>query len=242
MKKLIINSLALFILIAGFNFTQTATAISETGKITASATESTYVTPDSATVSFTVETTDKNSQKAVAENNKKTTALINAIKASLAQNETIKTTSYNLRQNYEYNNILKKNVLSGYALTNTITVKLKDITKTGEIIDIATKNGATNVNNLSFSLEDTNAICKELTQKAVLKAKEEAQTVLAPLGKTIDNISTINYACSSQMRYSPYRNYAMLKSSGMETADTSVSIEEGETKVEASVTIVFTIK
>ena len=243
MKKLTINLLALSLLsLATFTFSNDVLA-QEQGKITAQASEFKYVAPDTATITFTIETEDKNSQKAVEINNQKVTKLIDAIKKELAENETVKTSAYSLNQRYEYNNVTRKNVLVGYAVSNSITVQLKDTQKTGKIIDVASKNNVTNISGLSFSLQNTNAVCKELTQKAVIKAKNEANNVLAPLGKTVDAIANINYSCSTQMRYSPYRNFVMKSAGNMEaTTDSAVSIEEGETRVDASVTIVFTIK
>ena len=40
--------------------------------------------------------------------------------------------------------------------------------KTGKIIDMAIKNGATNVSNLSFTLQNTDNVCKELSLRDVL--------------------------------------------------------------------------
>ena len=245
MKKLITNLLTISRFVLAFNiYTTQVFAQSEVGKITAQANEYKFVAPDTVTITFTTETVDKNSQKAVEINNQKVSKLISAVKKLLAQNESIKTSSYVMHQKYEYNSVTKKNIAVGYSVSNSITVTLKDTQKVGKIIDVASKNDITEVSGLSFSLQNTDAVCKELTQKAVLKAKDEALSVLAPLGKTVDSISNINYSCSTQMRYSPYRNF-MMKSAGTveaATPDSSVNIEDGETRVDASVTIVFTIK
>ena len=84
MKKLIVSFLTLL------SLTLTANVVfAETGKITANATKSKYVNPDTATISFTIETQDKNSQKAVEENNKKVKALVEVLKQQLAENEFI---------------------------------------------------------------------------------------------------------------------------------------------------------
>lgn len=244
MKKLIISIFTLAIL-TGVIYTANAAVTNPIpGKITANATESKNVAPDTATISFTIEATDKNSQKAAELNEQKVKVLVDIIKKSLAANESIKTTNYDLHQNYEYNNIMKKNIASGYTVTNTLNVTLKDTAKTGKIIDLGIKNGASAVSNLSFTLESTDKVCKELTAKAVAKAKEEAMNVLAPLGQTINSIHTINYSCNNQMSIRPYRNYL---AKAMATADSyssnaGATIEQGESKVEASVTIVFTIK
>jgi len=239
MKKLIVSILTLLSLTIATN-----AVFAEAGKITANATKSKYVNPDTATISFTIETLDQNSQKAVEINNKKVKTLVDVIKNQLAENETIKTSNYNLSQHYEYNSALKKSIQNGYMVTNTLTVTLKDTAKTGKLIDFAVKNGADKVSNLSFTLQNTDKVCKELTAEAVAQAKNDAMNVLAPLGKKISAISNINYGCSTFSNFSPYRNYVM-KSAGPSSdasTESGLTIEQGETKVEASVTIVFTIK
>ena len=227
MKKLII-SLFVLGLIATTTYAVTPVNTDNRGRITASASEFKYIAPDTATITLTVETTDKNSQKAVEINNQKVSVLTDLIKKSLSQNEMIKTTNYNMRQQYEYNNITKKNVLTGYTVVNSVTVTLKDTQKTGKIIDMAIKNGATNVSNLSFTLQNTDNVCKELTAKAVAKAKNEAINVLAPLGKTIDSVANIDYHCSTRTNGPVYRNYALMKTADAAVGESSVNIEEGE--------------
>ena len=241
MKKLIVSSFLLTLVLISLNNAAFA-ASAEVGKITANASEVTYVLPDTATVSFTVETVDRNSEKAVELNNQKAKELIAALKSMLAENETIKTSEYNLHPKYEYNQLTKKSDLVGYEVTNTLSVTLKDTQKVGKVINVASKNEINNVSGLSFSIQSTDAVCKELTAKAALKAKQQAQDVLTPLGKTVGKIASISYGCSTNMSYRPYRNYVMAKAPSADANVESVSVEQGKNKVEANVTIVFTIK
>ena len=243
MKKFIISFAALAVVTLGIYGVSNAAVFDDKGKITAEASESKSIAPDTATITFSVETSDKNSQKAVELNNQRMAAIADAVKKQLAANESVKTSSYNLRQKYEYNNITKKDVQTGYIVTNTITVTLKDTKKAAKIIDTATQNGATNVSGLSFTIQNTDSVCRELTTKATQKAKKEAETVLAALGKTIDSVVSVNYSCNSQFHNSP-RMYMSMKraGNGADEALSGVTIEEGENKVTAYVTIVFTIK
>ena len=66
--------------------------------------------------------------------------------------------------------------------------------------------------------------------------------VLAPLGKTIDSVANVSYSCSTRTNAPVYRNYALMKTADAAAGESSVSIEEGESRVDASVTVVFTIK
>ncbi|MCR4880931.1 MAG: SIMPL domain-containing protein [bacterium] len=241
MKKFIISFAALAIISLCVYNASNAAVFDDKGKITAEASETKYVSPDTATISFSVETSDKNSQKAVDLNNQKMATIVEAVKKQLAQNESVKTSSYNLHPRYEYNNITKKDVLTGYSVTNSITVTLKDTKKTAKIIDIATQSGATSVSGLSFTIQNTDNVCRELTTKATQKAKKEAETVLAALGKTIDTVVSVSYNCNNQFHHSP-RMYMAMDSAMNAKSAAGATIEEGENKVTAYVTIVFTIK
>lgn len=241
MKKFIISLAVLSIISFGIYNVSDAAVFDDKGKITAEANETKYVAPDTATISFSVETSDKNSQKAVDLNNQKMATITEAVKKLLSTNESVKTASYNLHQKYEYNNVTKKNVQVGYTVTNTLTVTLKDTKKAAKVIDIATQNGATSVSGLSFTIQNTDNVCRELTTKATQKAKKEAENILAALGKTIDTVVSINYSCNSQFHNAPRMYMAMDSVSNAKSA-AGAAIEEGENKITAYVTIVFTIK
>ena len=241
MKKFIISLAFLSIISLGIYNVSSAAVFDDKGKITAEANETKYVAPDTATISFSVETSDKNSQKAVDLNNQKMSTITEAVKKILSANESVKTSSYNLHQRYEYNNVTKKNVHVGYTVTNTLTVTLKDTKKAAKVIDIATQNGATSVSGLSFTVQNTDNVCRELTAKAAQKAKKEAENILAALGKTVDTVVSINYSCNSQYHRSARLFTAMDYEANAKSA-TGTPIEEGENKITAYVTIVFTIK
>lgn len=240
MKKFIISFSLLTIISLGLYNVSTAAVFDDKGKITAEASESKYVAPDTASISFAVETFDKNSQKAVELNNQKMAVITEAVKKLLGANESVKTSSYSLHPRYEYSNSSKKSILTGYNANNSLTVTLKDTKKAAKVIDTATQNGATSISGLSFTIQNTDGVCKELTAKATQKAKKEAESVLAALGKTIDTVVSVNYSCNNQYRTSAHMYMAMDNRAKAEAA--GAPIEEGENKVTAHVTIVFTIK
>ncbi len=58
--------------------------------------------------------------------------------------------------------------LTGYQATNLVTVTVRDITKTGAVVDAATGAGATDVSSISFRLDDQVAAEAAAREKAVL--------------------------------------------------------------------------
>ncbi len=90
----------------------------------------------------------------------------------------IKTAGYNLNPRYEYNDKTRKSFISGYTLTQTVFVKIRDLAKVGKILSGLPSKGINDISGLSFSIDDPdkflNEARKEAFEKAMVKAKEMA--------------------------------------------------------------------
>ncbi len=69
-----------------------------------------------------------------------------------------------------------------YHVQNFLNVKVRDITKAGDVIDAGLSAGATNVSGLSFGVEDTSKLEAEARSKAIANAKQRAQQLADGLG------------------------------------------------------------
>ncbi len=65
-----------------------------------------------------------------------------------------------------------------YRVTNRIRVKLDDIDRVAEVIDIAVTSGANRINNINYSLADTSEIQAEVTSRAVESLKAKAERII----------------------------------------------------------------
>ena len=76
-----------------------------------------------------------------------------------------------------------KEVLIGYRVTNTVTVKVREVDDTGDIIDAVAKVGGDyiRINNISFTVDDPTPYYKEVREKAMADAEAKAKQ-LADLG------------------------------------------------------------
>ncbi len=72
----------------------------------------------------------------------------------------------------------------GYRATNTMTVKVKDLSKIGSTIDAANNAGANRVNGVSFELSDELAadMYKQALTKAVSDGSDKAKTISSAAG------------------------------------------------------------
>ena len=78
--------------------------------------------------------------------------------------------------------------------------------KVGMMIDKAIATGATNVDNLSFSLSNYESQCNDLITIATKKAKTRADVIASALASSVDGLSSISTSCSTN-NYNPPRLY-----------------------------------
>lgn len=193
------------------------------------------VAPDMAVVNIGIVTTGKTAQLAQAENAK----IASDVTAALGQlgifSKDIQT-HYTMSPVYEKGDYRKA---AGYRASNTVTVTVNDVAKTGQVIDTALKSGATDVNGLSFGLKDARSVRDNALQMAVQDARSKADAIAAALGVKIVGIQNVKEGGSNFVRYE-VANARLAKLDGAAMADTPVSA--GTVEVNADVHIDFQIQ
>ena len=140
----------------------------------------------------------------------------------------IKTADFSASPVYSYQN--SKKTFEKYEVSNRVIVHTKSIDKVGFMIDKAIETGATNVDNLSFSLSNYESQCNDLIAIATKKAKTRAEVIAQALGTSINGISNISTSCSTN-NYNPPRLYmaknmiADVASESSSTGDVSISMD-----------------
>lgn len=193
------------------------------------------VAPDMATVSIGIVTTGKTAQLAQAENAKVASDVTAALSSLGIFSKDIQT-HYSMSPVYEKGDYRKA---VGYRASNTVTVTVNDVAKTGQVIDAALKSGATDVNGLSFGLKDARSVRDNALQMAVQDARSKADAIAAALGVKIIGIQNVKEDGGNFARYE-VANARLAKLDGMAAADTPVSA--GTVEVNADVHIDFQIQ
>lgn len=192
------------------------------------------VTPDIAYVSLGVITEDKNALTAQKENAKKMSAVIAKIKASGIKSEDIKTVNYYISPKYDYNKETGQSNIVGYTVNNTVQVTVRDLNKTGNIIDIASDEGVNSATGISFGLSDNEKYYNQALEKAVKNAQKKAETMASVYGIKLKMPVTI----TENSGYTPI--YTMRESFAKASADfVNTPVEAGNLEVSANVSIVY---
>lgn len=79
----------------------------------------------------------------------------------------------------------------GYTITQSVDVKVRDFTKIGDIMTGIVSNGANQVGQLSFTLDDPSTVQNEAEADAIAKAKAQAQAVAQAGGFSIGRLLNV---------------------------------------------------
>lgn len=212
----------------------------DSNAITSSATGELLVTPDRAEISLSVQTQNADVKAAQSENAKIMNDVMNALTSSGIPKDQLKTTGYYIYPVYEdnSNNLFSKKVKT-YQVTNTLVITLKDISKAGDVIDLAVANGANQVNYISFMLapETEQSYRSVALTKAVQQTRADANAASAALGVNITGVKEA--VIGSSLPPVVYDTTRSLKMSGGAGPAMPTPITPGDVKVSASVTVSY---
>ena len=201
--------------------------------------------PDVATFTFSVVSDKASVADAQADAATKANATESYLKNAGINEKDIQTSDYSISPQYEYQNLPctpgsycpGRQVLKGYQVRQTTTVKVRDTKKAGDVLAGVGSKGASEVSGLNFTFADTDAIRAQARDKAIVDAKAKAQVLAKQLGVSIVRISQFaEGAGDAVMPQAPYTTMAM----GAKAAAPEISV--GQNKVVGDVTITYEIK
>ena len=164
---------AVTFLMCGMMFAPVIAADCQESIITTDATINREIAPDTAKITFMVENSGLNLAAIKEKNDKIVNDAMAAIKSQLATNESIKTIAFNVRNIYSYKD--KVRVFQKYAVSNGFEVKLKDLDKVSNIINLAMGNGVKNIEGVNFYIEDSESVCNNMMAEAIKMGKNRIQ-------------------------------------------------------------------
>jgi uncharacterized protein len=208
--------------------------VSGTGEIT--------VTPNLAVLWLGVES----QQTSVADALSRTSEGMNKVMQSLANSridlKDIQTGSFNINQRTRWNEPEQTNKITGYIVTNMVTVKIRDVNKVGQIIDAAVQAGGDliRINNLNFSVEEPSEYYKEAREKAIANARAKAEQYAGLTGVKLGKPTYVSEGAQQSNANMVGNYYAGNMSLAAESAS-GASISPGQNKIVLSVTVAYEI-
>jgi uncharacterized protein YggE len=199
--------------------------------ISVSAQGSVTVKPDVAYVQLGVETMDPDAGKARTANNEAMAKVLAAIKGFGISEDDVTTTNFNIYPRYDD----KGEKITGFTVTNNVSVKVKDLDKLGDVLTAASEAGANTAGGISFDVQDRTAAYNQALAQAMEKAKARADVMAKACGVTLGKAVTINESSSySGPTYAAAEDAMYSKAAG-------VPVSGGTLDVTASVSVVYEI-
>ena len=190
--------------------------------------------PDVATISTGVVTQAADANAAMRANAVQMDKVMAAIKAAGIGERDVQTSGINLNPQYKYVENAPPSIV-GYQASNTVNVKVRDLSKLGKVLDAFVEQGANQVNGPSFEVDKPDEAYDEARVAALKKAQARAQTYADALGLKVRRIVSISEGGASFPRPMPMMR-AMAADAGF-AKETSVS--PGETTLSVNIDVVF---
>lgn len=200
--------------------------------ITVNGQGSVTVKPDTANISIGVQATADTATAALDQANKSASALIDALKKAGVKADDIATGQLSLYPQYS-----SANRITGYQASNSLNVTVRDIDRSGPVIDAAAKAAGENITigGIWFSVDDPEAVMAAARADAITNAKQRATEYATAAGAGVGAVVQISEV-GVQM---PQPLYYAADRAAAEGGATSTPIEAGSQELSVSVTVVY---
>ena len=203
--------------------------------------------PDLAVLGLGVEARGETVSEALADASTAMDAVLGALRSRDIQDRDVQTRNFNVRPEYEYQEVVQSGarrqvrVLVGYVVSNTVTVKIRDLNSVGVVIDdVVTAGGdATRIDDVGFTVDDQSAYAEELRSKAVADAMAKARHFASLAGVSLGEPTFISEAAAGVPITPVYaESFALAKA----VSAPATSISGGELELRMSVQVLFEIQ
>ena len=197
------------------------------------------VAPDMAILSLAVVRQAKTADAAVSANNTAMSEVLAAIKAEGIADRDVQTSSFAIYPQYRQvapkDGIEPPQEIIGYEVSNTLTLKVRDLEKLGGLIDKTVKLGVNQGGQIEFTNTNTDEVMTQARKAAVAEALAKAKTLTEAAGVKLGRIMEISENSAPPMA-PPMMRMTMAKDSG-----NGVPVAAGETSYTVNVNVVFSI-
>jgi uncharacterized protein YggE len=223
--------------------------IAPTNAISVSGTGEVFAVPDTAEFTFTVMEKGDTVSAVQDAATKKANDALDALKQSGVQEKDIKTVAYELQPTYEWQPVTcvrfpcdRKQVQTGFSLTQSVRVKVHDLDKAGELLQTVTSKGVQSVSSLTFTIADEEAVRADARKQAIDQARTKADTLASDLGVSLVRIVGFSENGNYPIMYASDAMKAAPAAMGVAESAPVPSIPAGQNRITSDVTITYEIR
>lgn len=207
--------------------------VTGTGKVT--------LVPDRFSFNVGVQTVANTVEDAVAENNRRTAAVIAALKAAGAADKDIQTSNFSIypQQDYSQQQQGKLPRIVGYQVNNSITVRSTKIADAGRFLGVAIGAGVNTSSGINFEVADPARGRSEGLKAAFEDARAKATLLAQAAGRTLGRAMLIQEGIQDVPPPQPFQRAAAMEA---RIAAQDVPVESGTQEVMYNVTVTFELR
>jgi uncharacterized protein len=196
------------------------------------------IRPDMAILSLGVTKLEKTAREALDGNNAAMAAVLKALKEEGIADKDLQTSGFSIQPQYSYpeNDGQRAPELTGYQVTNTVTVRLRDLAKLGALLDKTVTLGVNQGGDIRFTNDKPEKAIEDARKAAVKAAVAKARTLASAAGVKLGRVLEISENASAP------EPQPMLRMQMKAAEDSSVPIAAGENSYSVSVNMTFAIE
>ncbi len=206
--------------------------------VTVTAQGKTTATPDLAELTFSVVTQGTAPQSLSNSNNAQMGSVMQFLEGQGIASSDVQTVSYDLQPNYQYPKTGTQGLISGYTLTQSVQVKIHDLTKVAAVIGGLAPLGVNQIGGVNFTFNDQTRFLAVARADALQKAWQMAEQMAAAEGELLGSAVSV-----TENSYIPVPRPMYAMASGMSTAvAVAPTIQPGSEDITDTVTVTYGIR
>jgi uncharacterized protein len=198
-------------------------------------------TPDLAVISSGVVSEGKTAREALDANTVAMAKLIAAIKGAGVEDKDVATSGFSVQPRYVYSQrndgTQEPPRITGYEVRNSVTVKVRDLSKLGGILDQAVTEGSNQIDGLSFDIADKKKLYDEARKDALADARAKAELYAGAAGVKLGRLRELSEQTGGG--FPPPRPMMRMEMKAAPQAD--VPVERGEQEISVNITATWEI-
>lgn len=192
--------------------------------------------PELATVQIGVAVTAKVAKDALAENSKLLTAALNAAKESGIEPRDLQTSGLSLRPDIVRAEKWPHREVIGYQVNNVVTMRVRDISKLGGLLDRLVVLGINDIRSINFSVANPAPLVEQARAEAIKDVMRKAEKYAEAANLRIVRVLELNESGVQMPSPRPY-----VQTRALSAPRPDVPVEAGELSYRAQVNAVFEI-
>lgn len=219
-----------------------------------------FAVPDTGEFYVTVQETAKDVKSAQTAATTKGNAIIQYLTGAGVDEKDIKTSDYSISPQYDYRTAVcpasapaaygssgsdvvycppGQQTLTGYQVTETLDVKVRDTSKAGDLLAGVGDKGASQVSGLNFTIDDQKALEQQARDKAIADARAQAEQLAKSLGVSIVRVVSFSENGGGPIYYAKSAGAGVAMDSAAAPAP---QVPMGQNKITSNVNITYEIQ